>query len=136
MSVPAGLREEGKLKVLTVANDLLHYKNQICNTENYFPKRIRWMTTNDIIKYTYKIVDCIVFANSIKVENEDDFTRRYNFQKSAYEITFVLINRINLAYIEQNIDGHKMEVWAKKIYAVQYLLKSWMSRDKARFLKK
>lgn len=136
MSVPAGLREEGKLKVLTVANDLLHYTKQICNNEKYFPKRIRWISTIDIVKYTYKLVDSIVFANAIKVENEEDFKRRYNFQKTAYELTFVLVNRINLAYMEQNIDGHKMEVWSEKIYAVQYLLRNWISKDKERFNKK
>lgn len=136
MSVPAGLREEGKLKVLTVANDLLHYTKTICNNEKYFPKRIRWISTYDIVKYTYKLVDSIVFANAIKVENEEDFKRRYNFQKTAYELTFVLVNRINLAYMEQNIDGHKMEVWSEKIYAVQYLLRNWISKDKERFNKK
>ena len=52
MSVPKSLRSEGKLRVITKANELAAYTIKICSNENCFPKRYRWCLTS---KMLYKI---------------------------------------------------------------------------------
>ena len=48
MSVIKAKRSEGRLEILTQANNLAAYTVQICKNEKYFPKRDRWIMTQHI----------------------------------------------------------------------------------------
>ena len=71
MSVVAGKRSEGDLKVITVSGELCDYTLQITSAEKHFPKRYRWSITNRIVQTALDIDDHLIHANSVYVRSDD-----------------------------------------------------------------
>ena len=65
MSVVASKRGEGKLLVLTKANELAVYTIRICSNERNFPKRYRWCITAKIVDSAMDISNYANMANSV-----------------------------------------------------------------------
>ena len=125
MSVPKRKRAEGELKVLTKANDLMAYTIKVCSNEKNFPKRYRWCITNRIIDTTAEITDLIIHANSIYAETEEDVQRRIVLIKNAMELTYVLLNQLQLAYQLFRVQPERIEFWTGEIKELQRLLRGW-----------
>lgn len=125
MSVPKRKRAEGELKVLTKANDLMAYTIKVCSNEKNFPKRYRWCITNRIIDTTAEITDLIIHANSIYAETEEDVQRRIVLIKNAMELTYVLLNQLQLAYQLFRVPPERIEFWTGEIKELQRLLRGW-----------
>ena len=49
LAVPEGKRTESQLAFQTKAIELLEYTTTICNNNNIFPKRDRWIVANRIV---------------------------------------------------------------------------------------
>lgn len=133
MSVVAGKRDEGELKVVTKANELVAYTIQICSNEKNFPKRYRWCITNRIIQTTEDLVDNIIHGNSVYVRDVDDRRRRFMHQRNALELTYVLLNQIDIAYCTFGVESHRVQTWTEKIEEIQRLLRGWHRNDKERY---
>lgn len=126
MSVPQSKRSEGQLAVVTQANKLLVYTMRICSNEKSFPKRYRWCVTNRIVETTADITDKIIHANAIYIKDDDSAIERRNvLQKEALELTYVLLNQIQLAYDIFSIAHDRVEFWTKEVMELQRLLRGW-----------
>ena len=129
MSVPKSKRSEGELRALTKANELMSYTITICSNENYFPKRYRWALTNRIISTTADITDKIIHANSIRIGKEGDgenLKRRIKMIDEAVELTYVLMNQIQIAYqVFKKLSADRIEYWTAEVVELRALLKGW-----------
>lgn len=134
MSVVAGKRGEGDLKVITVSGDLCDYALQITSNEKHFPKRYRWNITNRILQITFDIDDHIIYANSVYVrEGDGSLLRRQTHQLEALELTNVLLRNIDRAYRRLGIDSDRIEFWTGQIKELQRLIRGWYRKDKERY---
>lgn len=134
MSVVAGKRGEGDLKVITVSGDLCDYTLQITSNEKHFPKRYRWNITNRILQITFDIDDHIIYANSVYVrEGDGSLLRRQTHQLEALELTNVLLRNIDRAYRRLGIDSDRIEFWTGQIKELQRLIRGWYRKDKERY---
>ena len=134
MSVVAGKRGEGDLKVITVSGDLCDYTLQITSNEKHFPKRYRWNITNRILQITFDIDDHIIYANSVYVrEGDGSLLRRQTHQLEALEMTNVLLRNIDRAYRRLGIDSDRIEFWTGQIKELQRLIRGWYRKDKERY---
>lgn len=134
MSVVAGKRGEGELKVITVSGNLCDYTLQITNTEKHFPKRYRWSITNRIVQITMDIDDHLIHANSIFVRPDDDSLARWQrYQLEALELTYVLLRNIDRAYRRFGVGSFNAEHWTGLIRELQRLIRGWYNKDKERY---
>lgn len=134
MSVVAGNRSEGDLKVITVSGELCDYTLQITSNEKHFPKRYRWSITNRILQLTLDIDDHLIYANSVYVRPEDgSLLRRQTHQLEALELTNVLLRNIDRAYRRLGIDSDRIEYWTGLIKDLQRLIRGWYRKDKERY---
>ena len=85
MSVAKGDRKQGSdnLEVEKLAKGLCVYTIQICKNEKNFPKRDRWILTNEIVSCAVKAYGKIREANSITVTTLDDYMLRRKDQIKA-----------------------------------------------------
>lgn len=134
MSVPAGKREEGDLKVLTVSEDLCDYTLKMTSSEKHFPKRYRWILAKRILDLTLDIDDLLSLANSVYVRPGDgSLERRLTRQQEALELTYPLLRNINRAYRRFGVDSFNIEHWTKQIEDLQRLIRAWYQKDKRRY---
>lgn len=135
MSVVASKRGEGQLLVVTKANELLEYTIRVCSNEKNFPKRYRWCLTNKLIDATEEMTSLIIRANAVYVRKDDieSINRRLTYQNEAIELTYVLLNQINIAYKIFGIKSSKIEHWTRLIMEIQRLLRNWHKNDKTRY---
>lgn len=134
MSVVAGKRSEGDLKVITVSGELCDYTLQITSAEKHFPKRYRWSITNRIVQTALDIDDHLIHANSVYVRSDDgSLLRRQTHQLQALELTYVLLRNIDRAYRRFGIDSFNIEYWTGLILSLQRLIRWWYQKDKERY---
>lgn len=134
MSVPAGKRDEGELKVITVSGKLCDYTLQITANEKHFPKRYRWSITNRIVQTTLDIDDHLIYANAVYVRpNDGSLLRRQQHQLKALELTHVLLRNIDRTYRRLGIDSGRVQYWTGEIRALQKLIIGWYKQDKERY---
>ena len=134
MSVVAGKRGEGDLKVITVSGDLCDYTLQITSNEKHFPKRYRWNITNRILQTAFDIDDHLIYANSVYVRPDDgSLLRRQTHQLEALELTHVLLRNIDRAYRRLGIDSDRIAFWTGKVKELQRLIRGWYLKDKERY---
>lgn len=119
--------------VITKARSLRDYTIRTCCNEDHFPKRYRWCITNNIIKNCNQITDLILSANEVKVENLSDKLRRLERQKTALELTAVLLDNINVAYDVFHFKIKTLDEWTCRITDIQNLLRAWIKSDSARY---
>ena len=87
MAVPEGKRTESQLAFQTKAIELLEYTTTICNNNNIFPKRDRWMVANRIVDCAFIILECVFEANDVYVSTYDDYLDRRKIQQKAKHAT-------------------------------------------------
>lgn len=134
MSVVAGKRSEGDLKVITVSGELCDYTLQITSAEKHFPKRYRWSITNRIVQTALDIDDHLIHANSVYVRPDDgSLLRRQTHQLEALELTYVLLRNIDRAYRRFGVDSFNIEHWTALVMNLQRLIRGWYQKDKERY---
>lgn len=133
MSVVESKREEGKLKVLTKANELAVYTIKICSNEKNFPKRYRWCITNEIVRTTLELNSLCIKANSILVKDISDFQLRKTYQNEAIADVASLLSMIDIAYRIFGIDSDRIEYWTRLLVDVQCMLRNWRKSDIERY---
>ena len=137
MAVVEGKRGEGELLVVTKSREIVDYTLQICTNEKNFPKRYRWCITSRIIDRTCDINGYIVRANAIYVRPDDgSYNRRISCQSQALELTYVVLNLIDIAYRRFGIDPKKIQHWAGMLKGLQELIRRWRKKDIERYSNK
>ena len=134
MSIPASKRNQGEMVVITKARLLREYTIKTCTNENHFPKRYRWCITKNIIDNCNQVVDLILAANEVKVEHLSDKLRRLERQKTALELTAVLLDNINVAYDVFHFKIKTLDEWTRRITDIQNLLRAWIRSDSTRYI--
>ena len=133
MSVVKSKQSQGDLTLLTKANEMTCYTLQICSNEQNFPKRYRWCVTNKIVDSAVDINRFLNAANSVKVEEPDDYRMRRSLQKRALAETYSLLATIRVANSVFGIESGRLEHWSRLIYDVQNYLRAWAKSDKSRY---
>lgn len=134
MSIPLSKRSPGEMVVVTKARILREYTIRICTNEKHFPKRYRWCITKNIVDNCNQVTDLILAANEVKVENLSDKSRRLERQKTALELTTVLLDNINVAYDVFHFKINTLDEWTRKISDIQNLLRAWIRSDSTRYM--
>jgi len=133
LAVPEGKRTESQLAFQTKAIELLEYTTTICNNNNIFPKRDRWMVTSRIVDCAFAILECVFEANDVYVSTLDDYLERRKIQQKAKHSTSKLLAHIEFAYNKYKIEGKKIEHWIRLVVEERRLILKWMKSDKDRF---
>lgn len=133
MSVIKAKRSEGKLEILTQANNLCVYTVQICKNEKYFPKRDRWIMTQHIVHEALDVLCCVKRANAVNVATWEDYTYRRAQQVEAYSHAEALLTLLDVAYCTLSIEKDRIEFWTGQIISVENLLKKWRESDRKRY---
>lgn len=133
MSVIKAKRSEGKLEILTQANNLAVYTVQICKNEKYFPKRDRWIMTQHIVREALDVLTCIKRANAVNVATWDDYRYRRAQQVEAYSHAEALLTLLDVAYLTLSIESARIEFWTGQIISTENLLKKWRESDRKRY---
>jgi len=135
MSVVAGKRKEGRLKVLVKTSQLAAYTIQICDNEKSFPKRHRWSLTGRIVDAAITVHTLASRANEIYVKPGDKAAarRRYDLQNEALEETFALTALLEIAYNLFGISDDRMEYWTRLVLDTRTLLRGWRDNDVKRY---
>lgn len=133
MSVIKAKRTEGKLEVLTKANNLAAYTVQICKNEKYFPKRDRWIMTQHIVHEALDVLCCVKRANAVEVKTWEDYRYRRAQQVEAYSHAEALLTLLDVAYITLCIESERIEFWTGQIVSVENLIKKWRESDRKRY---
>ncbi len=133
LAVPEGKRTESQLAFQTKAIELLEYTTTICNNNNIFPKRDRWMVANRIVDCAFTILECVFEANDVYVATYDDYLERRRIQQKAKYTTSKLLANIEFAYSKYKIESKRIEHWTRLVVEERRLILKWMKSDKDRF---
>ncbi len=133
MAVPEGKRTESKMAFQTKAIELAKYTTTICNNNNIFPKRDRWMVANRIVSASIDIMTNVAKANSVYVSKREDYEERAAYQRKARDATIEMLSLLDLAYSKYDIGSRRMAHWTGLIYEERNLILSWIKSEKTRF---
>lgn len=133
VAVPEGKRAKSKLAFHTKAIELADYTTTICNNNNIFPKRDRWMISSKIVDASLSILINVITANNTYVTTKQDYLERRKFQKVARNATSELLALMELAYAKYHIESKRIRHWTGLVYEERKLILKWMKSDKDRF---
>lgn len=133
MAVPVNRRSPQKFGVLTKAIELAAHTVKICGNEKNFPKKYRWMLTQEIVKTEIQIVTDIRMANSIHVASAADLERRRALQQSANGKCEALLTLIEIAWNVLGLSGVSVENWTGLVLDVEEAISVWRKSDRDRF---
>lgn len=135
MAVPTYKRHPQKFGVLTKALDLASFTAKLCGNEKNFPKKYRWMLTQEIVKTSLNIATDIRMANAINVQSSSEYRSRKALQVRAYERCEALLTLIEVAWQTIGISGISIEHWVGMVVDVEDALNTWKKSDKERYQK-
>lgn len=133
MSVPTYRRRPQKFGVLTKALDMASFTAKLCGNEKNFPKKYRWMLTQEIVKTALSIATDIRMANAINVQSAEGYRSRKALQLRAYERCEALLTLIEVAWQTIGISGISVEHWTGMVVEVEDGLTSWKKSDQERY---
>lgn len=133
MSVVKSKRGEGRLAVITKANELATYTIKICSNEKNFPKHYRWCITSKIVDAAIEINNYANMANSVYVKDINDYAMRKQYQTKALASTYALLSMMDISYRTFGIESRRMEYWSKLTSEVQTMLRQWRKADIDRY---
>ncbi len=134
MSVPEFKRTQGRLQIFAAAYANCKHTINICRNEKHFPKRNRWLLTNDIVAEAKEILRCCQMANNITVNSYEDYAERRRYQMEAKGHANTQLTLMQIAYELLN-PGVSMEAWIELVDKFLALLNGWMDSDRRRYSK-
>ena len=135
MSVAKGDRKQGSdnLEVEKLAKGLCVYTIQICKNEKNFPKRDRWILTNEIVSCAVKAYGKIREANSITVTTLDDYMLRRKDQIKARKKLKRMEGLVEIAGDVLSLEEDRIVYWGNFIRQTLDLLAKWRAGDRKRY---
>ena len=137
MSVAKGDRSEtsANLETAKVLKGLCVYTIQICKNEKNFPKRDRWILTQEIVKCAVKAYEKVTEANSITVVTMDDYIMRRKCQVKARKKLKAMLALVEIAHMVLSLEESRVEYWTGCIRGSLNLLTKWRASDRKRYAK-
>ena len=111
------------------------YTVQVCKNEKNFPKRDRWLLTQEIVKAAVKAYGHIIEANNIEVKTMDDYCLRRRHQIKAKAKLKKLNAYTEIALLVLNLDAAKIDTWQGYVSSCKEMLAKWRDSDRKRFKK-
>ena len=133
MSVLKSQRNESKLTVLLIAEDLVCYTLDKVSNERIFPKRHRWQLANRVLDLTLGMTEKVYRANMIRVTDAVSKAERYRLQHEAYADSLWLLELLNILIKKGRITPVNSEYWVQQIYEFQKYLKNWQKSDEVQY---
>lgn len=132
MSVKKEDRQEDKqkLRVFTMALDLMNYTIQITDNENVFlPKHQRF--TSVIVNETIEIYRAIFMANNLRLQ--EYYEDRQNLQKAALTNCSYLLADILVAKKVFKLRQKRISYWTRQINILKKTIENWKDSDTKRY---
>lgn len=117
------------LLVVQKAKALMEYTFTITNSENRFPKKIRYTLVQRLQDITLDIVQKLIEANDVGTFTEESKKERRSKQREAITLCKIMYVLIELSYNRNYISGHSMAVWSKHTQDVKTLTAAWIKSD-------
>ena len=135
MSVAKGDRKETStnLETAKMLKGLCVYTIQVCKNERNFPKRDRWILTQQIVKCAVKAYANVLEANAITVVNMDDYVMRRKCQIKARNKLKAMIGLVEIAYTTLSLEENRVAYWTEYIRGCLNLLSKWRASDRKRY---
>lgn len=115
---------------------LATYTIQICKNEKNFPKRDRWVLTQEIVKTAVKACGHVMEANGIEVQTMEDYKARRGHQVKARAKLKKLNAYIEIAMMCLSLDADRVDTWEGYVMSCMTLLTKWRESDRKRYKKK
>lgn len=109
------------------------YTVQICKNEKHFPKRDRWMLTQQIVNTAIKAYGNVTAANGIEVKTLRDYELRREYQVKARAKLKKLAAYAEIAYAALNLGEDRLGVMAEYIKSCMDILSAWRASDRKRY---
>lgn len=136
MSVYARFRKETPFAVRDKAKEIEVTIIKTAMNEKYFPKRYRFTLAQQIVDDANKMVDSIVTANALPL-NEENLSLRQRYQKAAYIKCEQLLRKFDLAErLSFQIPEGILEEIIGELIAEEKRITEWTKSDKERLKKK
>ena len=137
MSVTTDKRTPTEEKFETGENfkALCVYTVQVCKNEKHFPKRDRWLLTQEIVKAAVKAYGHVMEANAVEVRTWEDYKLRRAHQVKARAKLKKLNAYIEVAMKALNLEPDRAETWQGYIKPCRELLAKWRESDRKRYKK-
>lgn len=133
MSVPEGLRGNGRLEVIEKALDLADYTITITANSKIFLPEYQRSLTDDINRIALAIYVDAWTANNIKVTNEESYMERRRLQEKAARNCNNLLALMQLAQKVFHLKLKRIKFWGEKTLNVRSLLRAWRESDYKRY---
>ena len=134
MAVRTGDRDEGELKVITFARELVKYTYDRVHDKT-LPKSDRWLVSKSIWDETSGMFSKIIRANSIKVESKDEANLRLLYEKDAIAHLDALIVWIDVLHMKGIISDDRAEYWTGLATDTENLAKAWLKANRRDYQK-
>lgn len=133
MSVPEGMRKEGKFLLLIKAEELTRYTIVITKNEKVFLPEYQRALTDDLISFAKDIYIKIRTANDILVRTKDDWLERCKLQKEAVRCCNNLLALLDIAYRVFHLNSKRVRYWGAMIVDVRNRTRAWNENDAKRY---
>jgi len=120
------------LTVITKAKKLMEYTFTITNSENRFPKKIRYTLVQRLQDLSMEIVEMLYSANDVGNITESERQDRRKYQKLALTKLNMMMCLAEYSYNRQHINAKNLEYWTGLIRDVRIMTASWIKSDKSK----
>lgn len=124
-------RGETEIQFITTALNLqAEITNYVCR-DKVVPKKKRFLIGKILIDKVDEMVDNITFANSIRANTPEKFSKRRNYQEKAIANCFQLQNHIvRLEKCTETVTIKSLDKIIDLLCTEMKLLKGWYKKDK------
>lgn len=109
------------------------YTVQVCKNEKNFPKRDRWLLTQEVVKAAVKAYGHVIEANAIEVRTMEDYKLRREHQIKARAKLKKLNAYIEVAMLALSLEASRNNAWQGYISKCHDLLRKWRDSDRKRY---
>ena len=120
------------LTVITKAKKLMEYTFTITNSENRFPKKIRYTLVQRLQDLSMEIIEMLYSANDTGNFTDVEKRDRRRYQKLALTKLNMMMCLVEFSYNRQHINMKSLECWTNLIRDVRILTASWIKSDKSK----
>lgn len=126
------MADRKELTVITKAKKLMEYTFTITNSENRFPKKIRFTLVQRLQDLSMEIIEMLYSANDTGNFTDVEKRDRRRYQKLALTKLNMMMCLVEFSYNRQHINMKSLEYWTNLIRDVRILTASWIKSDKSK----
>ena len=126
------MADRNALTVITKAKKLMEYTFTITNSENRFPKKIRFTLVQRLQDLSMEIIEMLYSANDTGNFTDVEKRDRRRYQKLALTKLNMMMCLVEFSYNRQHINMKSLEYWTGLIRDVRIMTASWIKSDKSK----